>query len=133
MWWIRLEIIQIAGLAVIAVALISVIKQQKPEFGLMAGIIAGIIIFMFVVSKIAVIVSYINNFAEKANVNSNHLSLLLKIIGISYVAEFASEICKDAGETAIASKVELAAKVIIVAMSMPIVGSLLDLVIRIMP
>jgi len=128
-----LDIIQITGLAVIAIALINVIKPQRPELGIMLSIITGIIIFMFVASKITIVVSYINNFAEKANVNTVHLSLLLKIIGISYIAEFASEICKDAGESAIASKVELAAKVIIVAMSMPIVGSLLDLIVRIMP
>lgn len=128
-----MDIVQITGLAVISIALISVIKPQKPELALMVSIITGIIVLMFVASRITIIISYISNFADKANVNSVHLSLLLKIVGISYLAEFASQICKDAGETAIASKVELAAKVIIIAMSIPIVGSLLDLIVRIMP
>lgn len=58
---------------------------------------------------------------------------MIKIVGIAYIAEFGSEICKDAGQSAIATKIELAGKVIIAALAFPIIASLLDLIVRIMP
>jgi len=61
------------------------------------------------------------------------MSTILKIIGIAYIAEFGAEVCKDAGEGAIASKIELAGKVIIIVLAAPIITSLLDLIVEIMP
>ena len=58
---------------------------------------------------------------------------VLKITGIAYIAEFGAEICRDAGEGAIAAKIEMAGKVIIIALAVPIITSLLDLVLKIMP
>ena len=62
-----------------------------------------------------------------------YFSLLIKITGIAYLSEFATNICKDSGETAIASKVELAGRVIIIAMSVPILGALIDTITNILP
>ncbi|MBR0351278.1 MAG: stage III sporulation protein AD [Clostridia bacterium] len=58
---------------------------------------------------------------------------MVKITGIAFLSEFAVSICKDSGESAIASKIELGSKVIIVSMSVPIITSLLELVIKILP
>ena len=75
----------------------------------------------------------LNSYAQKVNIDLVYFSTLLKIIGIAYIAEFGAEVCRDAGEGAIASKVELAGKVIIIILAVPIITSLLDLIISVMP
>ena len=128
-----MEIFQIVILAVISTLIIIVLKVQRPETALMISIVTGVIIFFVVLGKTSAIIELPKGYAEKANIDIVYFSTLLKIIGIAYIAEFGSEICKDAGESAIASKVELAGKVIIIILAVPIVTSLLDLVINIMP
>ncbi|AUG57670.1 MAG TPA: stage III sporulation protein AD [Ruminiclostridium sp.] len=128
-----MEIFQIVILAVVATLIIMVLKVQRPEIALQISIITGVIIFFVVLGKTSAVIELLKTYADKANIDTVYFSTLLKIIGIAYIAEFGSEICKDAGESAIASKVELAGKVIIIVLAVPIVTSLLDLVIEIMP
>lgn len=128
-----MEIFQIIGLAVIATIIVIVLKAQRPEIAVQVSLVTGIIIFLLVLSKVAAVVDLLNSYAKKVNIDTVYLFTLLKIVGIAYIAEFGAEVCKDAGEGAIASKVELAGKVIIVVMAVPIITSLLDLVINIMP
>ena len=128
-----MEIIQISGIALVAVFIILLLKQYKPEFVVHISIITGILIFSMVVPKISAILELLNNFTDKLGVNSQFFGILLKITGIAYVSEFATNICKDSGETAIASKVELGAKIIIIAMSIPILGTVVETLINILP
>jgi len=127
------EIMQIVALGFVATIIILVLKAQKPEIAVQISILAGIIIFLLVVSKLTAVIELINSYAERVNIDMAYISTLLKIIGIAYIAEFGAEVCKDAGESAIASKIELAGKVIIVVIAVPIITSLLDLIIKIMP
>ena len=75
----------------------------------------------------------LNNFSSKVSINREFLSILLKITGIAFLTEFAVSICKDSGETAIANKIDLGSKVIIIGMSIPIISALLELIVRILP
>ena len=77
--------------------------------------------------------SLIQSIAGKANINSQFLSLLIKITGIAFLSEFAVSICRDSGEGAIASKIELGSKIIIISMSIPIISSLLEIILQILP
>ncbi len=77
--------------------------------------------------------SYYKIFRKKHGVNGEFLGILIKITGISFLTEFASSVCKDAGETAIANKVDLSGKVIIVAISIPIISALLETLIKVLP
>ena len=79
------------------------------------------------------VVSTLKSIADKADVGSLHLATLLKIVGVAYIAEFGAQVCRDAQEGAIASKVELAGKVIIMALSIPIVLVILDSVLQLLP
>lgn len=132
-WMILLDIIQIVGLGIAATIIIIVIKAHRPEIAVQISITAGIVIFFLVAGKLAAIVDLLGSYASRVNIDIIYFEVLLKIIGIAYIAEFGAEICKDAGETSIASRIELAAKVIIMALSVPIITSLLDLIISIMP
>lgn len=128
-----MEILQIAGLGLISTIIIVVLKSQRPEIGIQVGIVTGIIIFMLAASKLSAVIDLLSSYLKRTNIDVSYMTTLLKIIGIAYIAEFGAEVCKDAGESAIASKIEFAGKVIIIVIAVPIVTSLLDLIINIMP
>lgn len=128
-----MEILEIAGIGIVATIMVLIIKQQRPEIAIQVSIAAGITIFILIAGKLSAVIDLLISYASKANVDTTYLMTLLKIIGIAYIAEFGAEVCKDAGEGAIASKIELAAKVIIIAIAVPIISSLLELIVQIMP
>lgn len=128
-----MEIVKIIGVAFMATFIIVLLKQYKPEFVIHVSILAGIIIFGMVVFKLSSIIELLQSLSSKLGVNSKFFMILIKITGIAYLSEFAVNVCKDSGETAIASKVEVAAKIIIIGMSIPIVAALLETIINILP
>ena len=127
------EIIKIIGIGLTALVIIIILKQYKPEYALYVSIIAGILILFLAMEKISGIVNLLQSISDKTYINKTFLSILLKITGIAFITEFAVSICSDAGEKAIASKIEIGSKVIIVTMSIPIITSLLELIIEILP
>ncbi len=74
-----------------------------------------------------------NNLANKTAINNQFLTLLIKITGIAFLTEFAVSICKDSGETAIANKMDMGGKVVIVSMSIPIISGLLETIVKVLP
>ena len=107
-------------------------KQYKPEFALYISAIAGLLIIFLVLDKLAGIIDLLMSLSEKANINRDFIVILLKITGIAILSEFAISICKDSGEAAIASKIDFGAKIIMVAISIPIIASLLEMILKIM-
>ena len=126
-----MEIIQIVGIGIVATTLILLLKTNRPEMAVNLAIITGIIIFCIVIGKVEGVIQIIEKYMERSNINMFYFNVLLKIIGISYIAEFGSEICRDAGAGAIASKIELSGKVIIITLSIPIITSLIELILKI--
>ncbi len=127
------EIIKIVGIGLIALVIAIILKQYRPEYAIYVSIVAGILILVFIMSKITGIINLLQSISDKTYINKQFLSILLKITGIAIITEFAVSICTDAGEKAIASKIEIGSKVIIIAMSIPIISSLLELIIEILP
>jgi stage III sporulation protein AD len=125
--------LQIAGIALITTFLALIIKEQKPDFAFLLVLFAGCGIFLFLVDQIQIIISMIENLASNANVNMLYVRTILKIIGIAYIAEFAAHISKDAGLGAMGAKVELAGKIIILALAVPIMTALIETIIQMMP
>lgn len=128
-----MDIIKIVGIAMLALIIIVILKQYRPEFVMYVSLIAGALILFMVMDKLTGIIELFNNLSSKISVNQEFLKLLLKITGIAFLTEFAVSICKDTGETAIASKVDLGGKVIIISMSIPIISSLLETILKILP
>ena len=128
-----MDIIKIIGVGLIALVIIIILKQYKPEFAIYVSIIAGVIILFFVMDKFTGIINLLQNLSDKTSINNEFLTLLLKITGIAFLTEFAVSICKDSGESAVASKIELGSKVIIISMSIPIISSLLETILKILP
>lgn len=127
------EVIKIIAIGMISLVIIIVVKQYRPEFAIYISIIAGILILLMSLQKLGEIVGLIQRISEKAGINGKFLEILLKITGIAILTEFAVSVCKDSGESSIASKIEMGSKVIIISMSVPIISSLLELMINILP
>ncbi|MCA1036174.1 MULTISPECIES: stage III sporulation protein AD [Bacillaceae] len=128
-----MEIFQIAGISLVATFLALVVKEQKPNFAFLLVVFTGCSIFLFLVDQIYAIIHMLEKIAVNAKVNLVYVETILKIIGIAYIAEFAAQITKDAGQGAIASKIELGGKILILAMAIPILTVLIESIIQLIP
>ncbi len=128
-----MDIYKIVALSIVAVLLITILKcVKKDDFALIATIITAVILFTLVLMKLESITSLLENLVQKSGINKEYLTLLLKVTGISYVIELATNICKDAGNSAIASKVEMLGKISIVVLTIPILTSVISTVLNIL-
>lgn len=128
-----MDIIKIIGIGLIALIIIIIVKQYRPEFSIYVSLVAGALILLMVMDKIGGIIDLLTSLSNKTAINNEFLVLLIKITGIAFLTEFAVSICKDSGEVAIANKVDLGGKVIIISMSIPIIASLLETILKILP
>ena len=126
-----MDIVKIIGVGLTSLIIIVILKQYKPEFAMYASIMAGALIIFLVLDKITAIINVLNNLSNKTGMNADYLKILLKITGIAILTEFAVSICKDSGETAIASKVDFGGKVIVISISIPIISTLLEMILKI--
>ncbi len=121
-----MEAFKIVGFAIISVVLVVVLKEQRKEMALVLSITAGIILLFFTISKLETITEMLNMLVERAGVDKNFLIIILKITGIAYIVEFGKNVCQDAGQTAIGTKLEIAGKAIIVTLSLPLISALVN-------
>lgn len=128
-----MDIIKIIGVGLIALIIIIILKQYRPEFVIYVSIIAGVIILILIMDKVSAIIDLLTSLSNKTVINNEFLVLLIKITGIAFLTEFSVSICKDSGETAIANKIDIGGKVLIISMSIPIIASLLETTIKILP
>ena len=117
--------IQTAILGVAAVLIAIQFKGQKGEYGIYIALAASVLIFSIAITKLEVILAVMKEIQGYIQVNESYLSLLIKIVGITYVAEFASSLCKDAGYAAVAGQIEVVGKLTILTISMPVLLALL--------
>lgn len=123
-----MEIIQIVAIGIIAVILVVIIRQYRPEIALQISVVTGLLIFLLIILKLAAVIEELHMFSRQINIDLVYITTIFKIVGIAYIAEFGVQVCKDAGENAIASKIELAGKVIILILAVPILMALMDLI-----
>lgn len=110
-----------------------IIKEQKPNLSFLLIVFTGCTIFLFLVDQIYAIIEMLRRIAVNAQINLVYVETILKIIGIAYIAEFASQITKDAGQGTIASKIELGGKIVILAMAVPILTALIEMILNMIP
>lgn len=124
-----MEIVQIAALGLIAGVLVVMIRQKQPELAMQVSIVAGLIILIYVLDYLATAVEYVRDVIANYDIPYESIAIVLKIIGIAYICEFAVQILKDTGENSLSSKVELAGRVLIIVLSLPIITSFMNMVI----
>ncbi|MBO5259679.1 MAG: stage III sporulation protein AD [Agathobacter sp.] len=120
--------IKIGLVGIVAAFLGLYIRKERPEFGILIGIFAGVFIFTYGVAQIEVIVGFVEKIMGYLPVKQEYLWAILKMLGIAYVAEFASTICKDSGYSSIGGQIEMFARLSIVVLSLPGLSYLLDVV-----
>ncbi|EZH67724.1 MULTISPECIES: stage III sporulation protein AD [Geomicrobium] len=128
-----IDMIQIVGFGLISAFLAMILKEQKPAFAFLLTLFVGAMIFLFLLDHIVMAFQLVETLATHANINMVYLQTMLKIIGIAYIAEFGAQIARDADQGAIAQKIELAGKVLIVVMAIPIFNVLIETVISLIP
>ncbi len=128
-----MDIIQIVGIGLMTTILAVILREQKPQFAFLLVTIVGLFIFLFLLDKIVQIIDLIRQLAQRTELNNIFLETILKIIGIAYIAEFGSQIARDAGEDGIGSKIELAGKVLILVMAIPIISIIVETVLKLLP
>ncbi|NEY71565.1 stage III sporulation protein AD [Bacillus mesophilus] len=125
--------LQIVGIGLVATFLALIVKEQKPIFAFMLVVFVGCSIFFFLIGQIQEIITMLERIAVNANVNLMYVETILKIIGIAYIAEFGAQITRDAGQGAIASKIELGGKILIMAMAIPILTVIIETILGLLP
>ena len=118
-----MDIFAVCTIGIIGAILAITIKQTQPVISVLVSLSTGIILIFYVSSSISEIISSFNNIIFKSGINPDFFKLALKACSIAYITEFASALCKDAGENAIAVKTEMAGKISILFLSMPILLS----------
>ncbi len=121
-----MEIWQIVGIALVVSIISVVLKQFRKEIALQMTILTGAIIFTLILDKIQIVIDLLQSLADQANISSYYLIIVLKIVGVAYLAEFGAEICRDAEEKALATKIEIAAKVGVLVLAIPIIVAILE-------
>lgn len=119
-------LIQIALIGITVVLLAIQFKNTKQEYGIYISIVGCILIFYLGISKLEIIIDTIHKLETYISLNPTYISILIKIIGITYIAEFSSNLCRDSGHTAVANQIELVGKLTILATGMPILLALLE-------
>lgn len=123
-----MDVLKILGLAIISVILIVVLKEQKKEIALIMTIFACVILMLFAMTKMESVIGVIESLINKSGINKDFFLIILKVTGIAYLIEFGKNICIDAGQKAIATKLEMAGKVIILTISLPVISALVNVI-----
>ena len=107
--------------------LILTIKEQRKDIAVILSLIAGVFILNFAINKIEPVINLLNTLSEKSGINKEFFTVILKVTAIAYLVEIAKSMCEDSNEKALGQKVEIAGKVVIISISIPIITSLLNL------
>ena len=128
-----MDIIRIASLGIVVCFIVLVLKNKSPEYALFITLMASIGILVFLIGGISSVFNFLQSYSSRFDWSKLYLGTILKMTGIAYITEFSSDLCKDAGIVSMASKIDLAGKVIVAALAIPIFATLFDIIITIMP
>jgi len=128
-----MEILQIVALGLVAALLLVILRQQRPEMALQLSLAAGVAIFLLLISRIQAVLQVLEDLAFRAHINPFYLSAILKVIGIAYIAEFGAQVCRDAQEGAVAAKIEMAGKILIMLVAVPIIAAIVEMIFKLLP
>ncbi|ARI77092.1 stage III sporulation protein AD [Halobacillus mangrovi] len=128
-----MDIIQVVSLGLIAALLIILLKEQKSSAAFLLLLFTVIIIFLSILDQVKYIFTLLSYIADQAQVEPVYFKTILKIIGIAYIAEFGAQLIRDAGLNSLASKVELAGKLFILMLAIPIVTAVIETILNFIP
>lgn len=122
-----MNIITIIGIGIVGMVLAVLLKQYKPEYAIGVGLAVGVTVFLVVLVQSLPIFEQIRELFSNINMEFEYTGILFKSLGICFVTQLASDACVDAGQTAIASKIEIAGRVAVLLVSLPLFNVLLSI------
>ena len=128
-----MDIVKVIGIGFFTLIITIILKEYKKEYAIYAVLIGGLIIIFYSMDTIKSIIDFINTLSNNQNYNSEFISLLLKITGISILTEYAVSICKDSGENSIANKIDFGGKVIVISLSIPVMQTTITTLTKLLP
>lgn len=127
-----MEILKISAVSLAAVVLITVVKNYRKEFAIPTALACSLILLYILVDSLKYGFVYISDFYNRLEYGKSYYPIIIKTLAIAYITEFTSQLCKDAGETSIAGKVELAGKIFIFIVAIPVFASIFSIVNRLL-
>lgn len=124
----EVELIRVAVLGIVAAIFVMILSDKRPEMGLLLGIAFGVMALIIVLGKAQAIIGLIEDVINKAGIDAKLLVPILKVTGMAYITQFSADICKDAGQTSIAGKVEAVGKIMMLVVAVPIATSLIHII-----
>lgn len=101
------------------------VRQYRHEFGMLAGLATVVVIFIYAADMLGGIISGMENLINETGVEVKYFTSVVKVVGIAYITQFGAEILRDSGENAVALKLELAGKIFIMGLTLPIISDFL--------
>lgn len=123
-----MEISKIIALGLIGTIFSVLLKKENPQISMLVAAVTGILIFLMICVPLGELLQLLRKTAEQAGVAEGYFGIVLKVIGIAYLSQFGAQLCADAGEGAIAAKIELAGKVLMMAVAAPVLTGVLEMV-----
>ncbi|MGB4218654.1 MAG: stage III sporulation protein AD [Bacillota bacterium] len=121
-----MNILSLAGLAIVGLLVLALARQVVPEMATLITIGLGVVLLALVVDSLGDAVDVLQGLAGNAGIKSDYIRVVLKVVGVSYITAFAAQMCRDAGESALAAKVELAGKVMVLLTALPVFKALAE-------
>jgi stage III sporulation protein AD len=121
------DAVRILSFGVVAVILVLVVKQYRPDMAPLIGLACGVVLIVWSLERFSWLWGWIKNALAKTGVNGTYIGILIKITLLAVLFELGTDMCADAGETAVATKMELAGKLVILITALPILVGLIDL------
>lgn len=123
-----MDVIKIAMIGICGVLLAGILKQAGSQLYVVLGLAVSVVIIFYITARLSVIISQVEHIRQYVAFESEYISIIFRVIGITYVTQFAADICRDSGNSAIAGQIELFCKVTVAAISMPLVLALFETV-----
>ena len=122
-----MDIFQLGAIALTGVILSLTVKQYKQDIAVLTGIITGLIIIFHIFGYLENIFRRLQDIVTKTNIKSEYFTAIIKVFGVCIISQFSADICRDAGQNAIASKLEIAGKILILTFTIPIINDFLNI------
>lgn len=127
-----MEIVTIAVIAVVVALLAVLLRGQRPEQALLLVLTAGVGILVLIISRAGPVIETLWDMLKKSGLSSEYVQILFKGLGVCLITQLASDTCKDAGESAMAAKAELAGRVSLLMIGLPLFQKIASLALSLM-
>lgn len=125
-----MEILLFFGITLVSLILVIILRREYEEYAVLLSVLVGVVILLRLIGRLTELIGVFTYLAQKAQVKPDYLATIFKVMGVAYVAGFGAQICKDAGENALGLRLELAGKIIILFMAVPVMVAIFEMVLR---